>query len=367
MRQRLSQFVLLAIPISLILGEQAALRIGNLPLYWFELFIALYLGLVIPELRAHAASVARQLPRTFWVAIGLLMLGLMLSTATAELKQEALGAVKAWFLMPMLLLGAIVFARQRVEGLLFGIVLHALLQTTYGMQLISLQEEARLMGSFSSANFYAAVVVPAIFLVWLLPIPLRWFFSLVLILALFSSQSIGGILGLVGGALYVALVYLKGSARLAVLSVAIGAALIGGALAHQRFADNPRSSFVARQEIWQVAGRVIRENPLTGVGLRNFADSYIAAVPFITTDPIEWNVPEPHNQYLAFWTGLSLFGLLGMLLLVGVILASGGVVAAPVAALMTHGLVDTPLFKVELAVLFWCYIALVLVSRRDLK
>lgn len=313
----------------------------------------------------------RALPAVFRWGGALLLLGLLISVSVAGVQGEALGAAKAWFIMPLLLLVTIVASAMSVRTLVWGIVATALAQTLYGFALLPAQQEMRMIGTFSSPNFYAASVVPALFLAYGFTRREKWLVMAVLLVGILASQSLGGMVGLIAGALYVvAMASRKKKSAGIMIGIMVVMALIGGALAYKRFSNNPRSSLASRQEIWQVALRIGDQHPVTGIGLRNFDNEYLKAVPYVTTDPIEWNVPEPHNLYLAFWLDLSAVGLVAMLLIMGGALAYGGAAAVTMAVLLAHGLVDTPIFKLELAVLFWLYVTIILSrggrSKRDL-
>jgi putative inorganic carbon (HCO3(-)) transporter len=292
----------------------------------------------------------------------ILLIGITISTLSAGFRTEALGAVFAWFIVPMFFSAVIIASQVDITALIFGIVVGALIQTAYGLQLLPLQIEPRLLGTFASPNFYAAVVVPAIFLSFLLPMKGKWLPIVVLLWGLILSQSLGGMLGLLAGGLYLLFLFVKEKRmRLLLAGLLIVVGLIGGVIAHGRFANNSHSSLSSRQQIWNVAWRIGEQHPFTGVGLRNFDNVYFTEVTYVYPNPMEFNVPEPHNLYLAFWLDLSLVGLVGILLIIGGALAQGGIPVAVLIGLLAHGLVDTPIFKLELAVLFWLYMAVIFV------
>lgn len=363
-RRKVADLLLFLLPLTTVLGERAAFRLAGVPFYWFELGIIL-LGLLLwPELRVGGIKRLRALPKLVRWGTVLLVIGLLISTAVAGQHQEALGAVKSWFLFPMVLAGIVLAAGVPLKSLLYGVIAQALLQTALGFQRLPLQEESRLLGTFTSANFYAAAVVPALFLSLSLPRQFRWLPVICLGFGVLWSQSLGGMLGLLAGGLYIGLTALKQpKVRAVLVLILLIVASVGGYLAFERFSRNSRSSLAARKEIWQVAWRIGKQHPITGVGLRNFDNEYLTNVSYITTDPVEWNVPEPHNLYLAFWLDLSIIGAIGLMLLLGAGLLPAGLLATPFVVLLVHGLVDTPIFKLELALLFWCYLALALSKR----
>lgn len=367
-RNRLARFALFILPLSLLLGESSPVKIGPLPIYWYEVAALLFLVFSWADIRKGGWQRLLSLPAIVrWGAV-LLVPALMISTFAASVRHEALGAAVAWFIVPMLIAAAIIASGIEADALIFGVVVAALAQTLYGFQLLPLQQDARLMGTFTSPNFYAAVAVPAIFLSLLLPTQMKWLPIIVLLWGLLLSQSLGGFLGLIGGSVYLFFILVKNKKlRLGIAAVIILVGLVGVVVAKQRFMHNPRSSLASRQQIWTVAWKIGKAHPVTGVGLRNFDNVYLTTVPSVFPDPIEWNVPEPHNLYLAFWLDLSLLGLVAILLLVGGVLAQGGVAVAAIVALLAHGFVDTPIFKLELAVLFWLYIAIIFALHKGKK
>lgn len=364
MRQRLAQLTLFFIPLTLLVGERPLVRVHGAPLFWFEALTVLFVGLVWPELQKNRKEQLTKLPRTLKWGVALLLPALAISVWAAGNRIEAFSAAVTWFIVPAALAAAVTLSRTPVLPLVYGVVVHALAQTAYGLQLLPAQEESRLMGTFASPNFYAATAVPALFLAFVLPGLVRWLAVGILAVGLVLSQSLGGFLGLIGGGMYLLFTLVRQpKLRWGLGALTLLFALLGGYLAWERFSNNPRSSLESRKEIWQVAWSIGKERPVQGVGLRGFDEMYIARVPTVTATPIEWGVPEPHNLYLAFWLDLSLLGLLAMVLVLVGTLSFGGLVAAPVVVLLSHGLVDTPVFKLELAVLFWIYLAILATSR----
>ena len=88
MRQRFAQLVLFLIPLTLLLGENPLLRLGALPVYWFELLGLVLLGLTWPEVKAKGITRIKQLPRELQWGIGLLIPALIISVMTAGIFQE---------------------------------------------------------------------------------------------------------------------------------------------------------------------------------------------------------------------------------------------------------------------------------------
>lgn len=130
------------------------------------------------------------------------------------------------------------------------------------------------------------------------------------------------------------------------------------------FDPGSRSSFASRVMIWQSAGKMVVDSPVFGIGPGNFQACYLAYQKYFPPY-LEWSVPEPHNIFLAFWLGGGIIGLLGCGFLVfwwfrnvfQNIKKEGGhlllTLAAIMIAMLVHGLVDTPYWRISLSYIFW--------------
>lgn len=130
------------------------------------------------------------------------------------------------------------------------------------------------------------------------------------------------------------------------------------------FDPGSRSSFASRVMIWKSAGKMVVDSPVFGIGPGNFQACYLAYQKYFPPY-LEWSVPEPHNIFLAFWLGGGIIGLLGCGFLVfwwfrnvfqGMEKEGGQLLlalAAIMIALLIHGLVDTPYWRMSLSYIFW--------------
>ncbi|MBI4498379.1 MAG: O-antigen ligase family protein [Chloroflexi bacterium] len=134
----------------------------------------------------------------------------------------------------------------------------------------------------------------------------------------------------------------------------------------ERLASAATSS--QRMYLWQATVQMLRDHPLTGVGLDNFLYHYPRYML-----PEAWREPDlshPHNLILDFWVRLGILGLavLGWVQArfwwhartalrrqsadpwarAGAVALMGGMVD-----FLTHGLVDNSFFLVDMAVIFW--------------
>lgn len=141
--------------------------------------------------------------------------------------------------------------------------------------------------------------------------------------------------------------------------------VLGFTLAPGRFGADETAR--RRLYIWEAAVRMIRDRPLTGVGLDNFLYLYRERY----MPPEAWQEPDishPHNIVLDFWVRLGIGGVFALILLQfefwrrvlhlahteGVELRlTGAVSGAAMADLLVHGLFDNSYFLIDLAYLFW--------------
>ena len=200
--------------------------------------------------------------------------------------------------------------------------------------------------------------------------------SLVIMLpTLALTQSVGAILlGVPAG---VAVVLLGIHRRRAVLPL-VGAGMAGivsfGVLTQvsARFAsllDIGSGTTFVRIRLWESALAMIRDHPITGIGLDQFL--YLYGGEYLRPDA--WHdadLSHPHNFALDFWLRLSLLGLIAFAALQAIFwrkawralrlsrgkdslvfaLALG--IAGSMAGLLAHGLIDNSVFVIDLAIIF---------------
>ena len=118
--------------------------------------------------------------------------------------------------------------------------------------------------------------------------------------------------------------------------------------------------------IWRAAGKILEDHWILGIGPGNFQTEYLAYQKYFPPY-LEWAVPHPQNVYLTFWLYGGILGMLGFLgtlyfyfaEIFGKIKSASG--NAPLYLVsfgimfyfLLHGLVDTTIFKNDLAVVFW--------------
>lgn len=125
-----------------------------------------------------------------------------------------------------------------------------------------------------------------------------------------------------------------------------------------------------RQSVWRETAAFLYDHPISGAGLAGYQTALEPYHEWWNKNLSPYKLEiflYPHNVFLNFWAELGMAGLIAFLWLLGVfallvwrarnnqfaIIALAGMVA-----LLTHGLVDAPYFKNDLAVLFWIIMAL---------
>jgi O-antigen ligase len=201
-----------------------------------------------------------------------------------------------------------------------------------------------------------------------------WLPALCVGLGLVLTFSTGGWLGAAAGALAVLagsrrreLALRYGGAAVVALVVVSGLAIAG--VLPERL--NPlRQTGGFRLDLWLSSIEMVRDHPLLGIGLDNFAYLY-QQVYLREGAAAEPSLSHPHNWVLNFWLSLGLIGLIAFgWLIVGFWRVARGtrtwyVVGAlgALADLLVHGFIDNSYFLVDLAFLFW--LSLALVDRAD--
>jgi putative inorganic carbon (HCO3(-)) transporter len=205
----------------------------------------------------------------------------------------------------------------------------------------------------------------------------RWWFSgltVILILGLAATFSRGALLGLAAGC---AVVLLARPIRHGWRMLGVGAMATIAAfalVARDRFSGADSSGFVeTRRLLWEGSGRMLRDFPITGIGLDQFL--WLNQSRYI--DPQIWSeryTSHPHNLLLDSWLSL---GLPGLGLLFGLVLAGGWIIwrsrtgrvmLSPwqlgalgcLGAGLGHGMVDNGYMLADLSVMTWLAIALLL-------
>ena len=194
------------------------------------------------------------------------------------------------------------------------------------------------------------------------------------------TLSLGAWAGLAASALALAALrgrgWLSAAALALVLAFLVGVVVLPAGRISGRL-DPTTGTALFRVQIWTSSVRMIADHPLLGVGLDNFLYLYRGhyMLPEAAEEP---NISHPHNWLLHFWLEL---GLLGVAAAVGLLIWAGKTALALVrepsrpedrlvgaaavgvfADTLVHGSLDNSYFVVDAAVLWWLFIALLVVQ-----
>lgn len=331
-----------------------------------------------------------------WIIFIWLALGLLAVTWSAN-RGTALTELRVLFIEPALFYGifrSCNLRRQQVTMILDAFVIAGLLvaviglwQYMNGVAIITAEGGAgRLASVYGSPNnvalFLGRCIPFAIAFVagWGIDRKRRWIYGAVLVpmlIAFLLTQSVGGIfLGL--PAAVVTIVLLRWGKRSHWILLGLGAVLIVSfmfALQSSRFArvlDFSEGTNFYRLRAWQSAVNMIRDHPITGLGLDQFL--YAFRGHYIMPDAWqEPNLSHPHNILLDVWIRLGIIGVAWLVVLqitfwrvwLKARLVSDNFtkvlfigMAASMVNLVVHGLVDNSIFVQDLSYVFVLLVAL---------
>ena len=348
------------------------------------------------------ARVRTQLTPMWWWGIGLVLFGMLIGLVVTQDKHTALGLAKAFIVDPLLVFFLIVGSKPRDDhNLVLWLTLSATVVSVISLVAWKLHagwavaDDGRLLGLFgveanASPNYLAMFLAPitAASIAWLgTPpwTPKRWqtllgvsiVINLVAIAATESRAAIatailGGIIGIV--------VYHRRSlatrpyARSLGVVAVLAMVMFGIALVQPDFAlsgtngGRIASSNNIRWEIWNTTSQLIDGQPIIGLGLGDYQQKFGKYTQHWVNYP-EYITPwahTPHNLFLNYWVQLSFFGMAGLVLLLVAAFRrlwvtndqlNAAILVALLSTIVLHGLVDTPAWKNDLALLFWAVLA----------
>jgi len=356
----------------------------SIPTNLLEIFALFSLFLFILNKKTATLGYWKENLTAFKLPFIFLFSGLLLSFLTNPWSLHGLGIIKSWFVVPFFFsLSLATMLNDKKERVLviktiyFSIAAVSFSALGYKLAGIVTYDQ-RLTAFYLSPNHLAMFLAPGFFLTYYLFFQektqaFRAFlvFSLLAItMAFYFTFSYSAWLAVALS--FVALSALKTKRQKVIKFLFASLVILGIFLALQW--ENPklngfldqRSSFSSRVMIWNSSLKIIRDNPLFGIGPGNFQASYLEYQKYFPPY-LEWAVPQPHNLYLAFYLQTGLLGLIGFVLLcyrwfvICLRQKNTAFFAVSLGILLyfiLHGLVDTPYWKNDLAFIFWIFVFL---------
>lgn len=209
---------------------------------------------------------------------------------------------------------------------------------------------------------------------------LKWIIAILILSALVLTQSRGAILSIGCGFIFVLGFYLSKKFKLKTSPLIISllglVIFLGGAFVAFKpdWTDHGRkaSSSNIRYYIWETSVEIISKNPFLGVGLSNY-QNYFSNLTSKRVNFPEYISPQAltaHNLYLQLLTvgGIGLFiSFLAFLMKTYFWKTDNIVFLVMLVAILSYGLVDTPIFRNDLAGLFFAVAGLATFLPRDKK
>jgi putative inorganic carbon (HCO3(-)) transporter len=336
----------------------------------------------------HRNQPRLNIPKRTRVLLGAWIVSWIVSTVFSNDLQASLGALKAWLVDPLIVLAALTLVTRKKSGiswLIRGAATSGSIVAVAGVvQLFAYQstlQDGRLSSFFAPVANYAAMFLGPISILTigsvLWRLLSRWWLmaAVVMLVALALTVSFGGYVAVGAGLLVLLATWPNKKMRNIAAAALIILAIIGGVIVSQtrffteKLNTTDRSSSLVRTQIWHTSIEMIKERPIVGVGPNAFEAVYRETIPRLYFPPLEWLVAQPHQLLLALWLETGLLGLL--VFLVSMVLwfravakkakqqhAASVLGLAAMTAILIHGLVDTPLFKNDLMIIFFLVLAI---------
>lgn len=372
-----------------------------IPTNLMEILLFLFLIINFPlVIRGFKLVLGKYLGKYFVFSVLLFLLAVVISTIYAINLRGALGAAKSWFFLPVglffVLLPLLKNSRFR-QKFLYSIAFSGIIVTLVGAVFLLenvFTYDGRLTGPYLSPNHLAMALVPGILALFSLIISpsnsrnKAIFYVLMLfeLIALYFTYSYGAWLALLAAASLTIIqvnrqnIFTKKLLPYylitALFLVIIGLSQLSNPKLQHILNGDYYSSLHSRLMIWNSALLISRDHLFTGIGADNFQQAYLDCQKRFTEPYIEWSAPQPHNIFLALQTQLGILGIISFLsLLIFTFLRLRGNSIDPLkffsisylSYIIFHGLVDTPYFKNDLALIFWISLAIIWTEKNSLK
>lgn len=337
----------------------------------------------------------------YFLPVALIFIGLILSILANKNYYSGLGAIKGWFVFPVIFATIFLDALKKDGNLLkrsllalfysgaavsaIGLVYEILGILTFDDRLRIFWDSPNQLAMFLAIPFLMGVSrleksgfsLPKVELseflkAGLWKTPAIFFGSALIFINLYFAKSFGAWLGIVVA--LTAILWLKYKEKISkkyLLIFAMISALFLGLIFSNKYQQiqnlGERSSLASRAMIWQSAVLMIKNDPLFGIGPGNFQSKYLEYQKYFPPY-LEWSAPQPHNIFLAFWLQSGLIGLAGFIWLLILFFRDNkiaiknnhdlGILFLEIMiCILVHGLIDTTYWRNDLAVVFWMIIA----------
>ncbi|TSC93142.1 MAG: O-antigen polymerase [Candidatus Berkelbacteria bacterium Licking1014_7] len=338
----------------------------------------------------------KSIPRFIHLAIALFLLGALVGVARAPDKISALGQFKGFILDPLLLAGLVyIWTPKSKKALLYdGLILSGII-----LSLISLWQklngaataDGRVMSVWqwdpgASPNYLSMFLAPIAVLAFCLNpnLPARRagkFGFVAIILGIIFSGSRAGLLAVGAGILFWLVASntrkIKINRYLAYTILMVVFLAVLWWTGKPDFSVSPDSGRISssnniRWEIWRVTIREIlpsNQNWLWGAGLGNFQNYFTELTAGRVNFP-EYISPRaltPHNLYLHLWLSGGIIMLAGFLYLIWSAFKNplNSLEKSVIFSILIYGLIDTPIFKNDLGVIWWLMIFTIILKNEQ--
>ncbi len=338
------------------------------------------------------------LSSNFIFPIFLILFGCIISIIVSPNKQAGLGILKGWFIDPLLLfliISNVIKTKKQIIKILSFLAVSGIIVAVAGLFYYFFNEltyDGRLKAFFLSPNHLAMYLAPAGIICFGLFLNFKKYFYLfgfiICSIVIFLTYSYGAWIGFGAGILFLIFFFQKKIVwRKKVLLLIIAVLFLSTVFffqcnteKFQNFTNFSRSSFESRIIIWKSAATILKDHPFWGIGPGNFQNFYLdyqkKFPPYL-----EWAVPQPHNLFLAFYLQCGLLGLIGFFWIIFLFFKTSirylpvagcrlpvAVLTAVMIYILIHGLVDTPYWKNDLAIIFWIVVGLMkVIQNAELK
>ncbi|MBU1152242.1 O-antigen ligase family protein [Patescibacteria group bacterium] len=252
-----------------------------------------------------------------------------------------------------------------------GALVFGIFSAVYNLMGYNITHDFRLLGPLDSAVYLAFYLTP--FMLFFLFRCTRdhkkqyLIYAILLAILIAFTRSMGAI----GGSFATIAIYFFTQQRFKTKTpkylIITGAILISALIFYTKILPTIQTNYSSldeRGEIWQVSTQLLKENLVTGLGLGQFQSHYAAnAQEILNRPPLDLIVLQPHNIFLLFYFQFGFPGLIFLLYLIytGIKKTSHPSTTLFIALyFLIHGLIDTPLFKNDLMILFILILTLAL-------